>query len=201
MFGDSGLTGPEAPAAETKEHRMNSLTQAMIVNAIVLITVLVTDLGPARKITRFRLARPVIAAAVIIPLFVQHPDFSGHSLAVEVAGVAAGLLAGLGALALMRVHRSPVTGQPVTAASLPYAAFWTLIIGARAFFSYGSAHLFTTPLVTWAIQNQVSGAAFVDGLVFMAIAMIVVRTAGLSLRAARLPALTAQPAAKVPAAA
>jgi hypothetical protein len=44
------------------------------------------------------------------------------------------------------------------------------------------------PLVSWAIANQVTVAAITDGLIFMAIAMVLVRTVGLSVRASRLPA-------------
>lgn len=164
------------------------LTEAMIVNGVVLATVLASDLGPARKIGWMRLLRPVIAAAVIIPLFIDHPVTSGHGLAVEIAGTAAGLLAGLAAAALMRVYRSPSTGKPVSSAGWGYGIFWTVIVGARAAFSYGSAHWFTGSLTSWAIANQVPQAAIVDGLIFMAIAMVIVRTAGLAARANRLPA-------------
>jgi hypothetical protein len=166
---------------------VSQLTEAMIVNGVVLATVLASDLGPARKIGRMRLLRPVIAAAVIIPLFVSRPATHGTGLVVELAGIAAGLLGGLAAAALMRVYRNPATGQPASAAGYGYAAFWTLVIGARAAFSYGAAHWFTGPLVTWAITNQVSQAALTDGLIFMALAMVIVRTAGLGGRAARLP--------------
>ena len=166
---------------------LSELTEAMIVNGVVLATVLATDLGPARKISKIRLLRPVIAAAVIIPFFVDWPATHGTALAVEIAGVAAGLLCGLAASALMGVYRSPATGKPVSRAGLPYAIFWTAIIGARAAFSYGSVHWFTAPLVSWGIAHQVSVAALADGLIFMAIAMILVRTVALGVRASRLP--------------
>jgi hypothetical protein len=165
------------------------LTEAMIINGVVLATVLATDVGPARKIGYSRLLRPVIAAAVIIPFFMQAPDTRGNGLAVEIAGVAAGLLGGLIAAALMRVYRSPATGKPVSQAGWPYTAFWAIVVGARVAFSYGAAHWFTGPLVAWCIAHQVSQAAITDGLIFMAIAMIIVRTGGLAVRAARLPSL------------
>jgi len=166
---------------------LSELTEAMIVNGVVLATVLATDLGPARKIGRMRLLRPVIAAAVIIPLFVDQPVSHGTGLVVEIAGAVAGLLGGLAAVALMKVYRSPTTGQPVSRAGTPYAIFWTVVIGARAAFSYGSAHWFEPQIVSWAIANQVSLAAITDGLIFMAVVMVLVRTAGLRVLATRLP--------------
>lgn len=158
---------------------LSQLTEAMIVNGVVLAPVLASDLGPARKIGPVRLLRPVIAAAVIIPLFVDRPSANGSSVAVELAGVAAGLLGGLAAAALMGVYRSR--------AATPYAIFWAVVIAARAAFSYGAAHWFTAQIVGWAVANHVSEAPIVDGLTFMAIVMILVRTIGLDVRASRLP--------------
>jgi len=169
---------------------LSQLTEAMIVNGVVLATVLATDLGPARKIGPMRLLRPVIAAAVIVPLFIDRPVTHGNGLVVEIAGIVAGLLGGLAAAALMGVYRSPETGKPVSSAGAPYAILWTVVIGARAVFSYGSAHWFKAPLVSWAIANQVSVAAVTDGLIFMAIAMVLVRTLALGIRASRLPSGT-----------
>ena len=167
---------------------LSELTEAMIVNGVVLATVLATDLGPARKISKIRLLRPVIAAAVIIPLFVDRPVTSGTGLIVEIAGAVAGVLGGLAAAALMHVYRSPKTGKPVSRAGAPYAALWTVIIGARAAFSYGLGHWFQAPVVSWAIANHVTLAAITDGLIFMALAMVLVRTLALGIRASRLPA-------------
>ena len=135
----------------------------------------------------------MIAAPVIIPFFVARPATHGMALAVEIAGITAGLLGGLAANALIGVYRSPTTGKPVSRAGLPYAIFWTAIIGARAAFSYGAGHWFSAPLVTWGIAHQVSVAALTDGLIFMAIAMILVRTVALGFRASRLPARALEP--------
>jgi len=172
----------------------SELTEAMIVNGVVLATVLASDVGPARKVGRMRLLRPVIAAVVIIPIFIDHPVTSGTGLAVEIAGIAAGVLGGLAAAALMRVYRSEATGKPVSSAGWPYALFWTAIIAARATFSYGAAHWFTNSIVSWAIANRVSEAAITDGLIFMAVAMIIFRTAGLAIRVSRLPEPALAPA-------
>jgi hypothetical protein len=45
--------------------------------------------------------------------------------------------------------------------------------------------------VSWCVQNRVAEAAIVDGLIFMAIAMVLVRTGSLGARASRLPARAA----------
>jgi membrane protease YdiL (CAAX protease family) len=167
---------------------LSELTEAMIVNGVVLATVLLSDVGPARKIGPMRMLRPLIAAAVIIPLFVDRPVSHGNGLMVEIAGAVAGILGGLVAAALMGVYRSPKTGRPVSRAGWPYAIFWTIVIAARAAFSYGAVHWFSGPVASWAIANQVTVAALTDGLIFMAVAMVLVRTIGLGVRASRLPA-------------
>jgi hypothetical protein len=43
------------------------------------------------------------------------------------------------------------------------------------------------PLVRWSVANQVSAAAIIDGPIFMAVAVVLVRTIGLGVRASRLP--------------
>ena len=154
------------------------------------------DLGPGgrfrphRKIGRFRILRPLITVALVIPLFIERPVTHGNGL-VELAGVAAGLFCGLVASALLRVYRSRLTGRPVSAAGLPYAMLWTVVVGARAAFSYGTAHWFPVQLDQWSFAHQVTGAAITDGLIFMAITMVLVRTAALSARSSRLRAAPA----------
>jgi hypothetical protein len=170
---------------------MSPLTSAMIINAAVLFATLEADLGSHRKIGLVRILRTPIAVAAIIPLFLNRPVTHGNGLLVELAGVASGLLCGLLVTALMRVYRSPKTGKPVSAAGLPYAAVWVVVVAARAAFSIGATHWFPNQLAQWAATHQVTGAAITDGLIFMAIAIVLIRTAGLAVRAARLPSAPA----------
>jgi len=165
---------------------MSELTQAMIVNVAVLASVLATDLGPARKVGRARILRPLIVAAVIVPLFARSPAHSGTALALEIGGTITGMLLGLAAAALIKVYRSDTTGKPVSRAGYGYAALWTAVIASRTAFSYGAVHWFPTQLVNWGTAHQVTVNALTDTLVFMAIAMLVTRTLGLATRAARL---------------
>jgi hypothetical protein len=165
---------------------LSPLTEAMIINGAVLISVLEGDLGPHRKIGKLRILRPLITVAVVVPLFIYAPVTHGNGLLVELAGVAAGLLGGGIVAALMRVYRSPGTGRPVSAAGLPYALAWIVVVGARAAFSVGATRWFPAQLDQWCLTHQVSGSAITDGLIFMALAMVLVRTASLGTRARRL---------------
>ncbi|MCW2498206.1 hypothetical protein [Jatrophihabitans sp.] len=163
---------------------MSPLTQAMIINSVVLIAVLEADLGPHRKINRFRLLRPLLMAAGIVPLFLTALATHGTGLTLEIAGASAGLLLGLLATALMGVYRSPRTGRPVSRAGFGYAAVWTLTIGARAAFSYGFYHWFSSPLTNWMTAHHVTGDMITNSLVLMAVAMVLTRTIGMGARSA-----------------
>jgi hypothetical protein len=175
---------------------MSPLTDAMIINGVVLVAVLEGDLGPHRKISKIRILRPLITIALVVPLFLDRPVTHGNGLLVELAGLAAGLLCGLVVTTLMRVYRSPKTGKPVSAADFPYAIVWILVVGARAVFSYGATHWFSAQLAQWCAAHQVTGAAITDGLIVMAITMVLIRTGGLAARARRLPsAVSASPVA------
>jgi hypothetical protein len=172
---------------------MSILIDAEIVNVLVLAAVLEADLGSHRKINRFRLLRPILIAVAIVPLFLEKITTHGGGLSVEIAGAAAGVIGGLMALALIRVYRSGKTGKPVSAAALGYALLWTVVIGARALFSYGANHWFYHQLGSWLTTNSIPSAAITDGLIFMAVAMLLTRTVGLCLRSRSLPGAATSP--------
>jgi hypothetical protein len=159
------------------------MNSAVIIDAVLLAAVLEADLGSHRKIGKLRILRPLALAAGIIPLYLEAVVTSGNGLTLEIIAGLAGIALGLVATSLMSVYRSPETAQPVSRTGISYAALWTIVIGARAAFSYGSTHWFSQSLSTWMVQHSVTTAAITDGLIFMAVAMLLTRTIAMAIRA------------------
>jgi hypothetical protein len=151
-----------------------------IVNLVILAAVLEADLGH-RKITRMRLIRPLIIAAVIAPFWISGVAGSGTGLWVELAGIGTGIVLGLTAAALMRAYIAD-NGRPYSYAAVPYALLWVVVIGARLWFAYASNHDIRVPLGTWMYAHQLTTSALIDALIFLALAMVLTRTASLAVR-------------------
>jgi len=166
------------------------MQSALIIDAFVLVAALEADLGRHRKIGLWRILRPLLVAAAIIPLYLRAVTAAGAGLYLEIALAGAGVALGLVATALMGVDRSPATGRAVSRAGAAYAAVWVIVIGARAAFTYGSYHWFGSWLAAWQLNHGISVAAITDALIFNAVAMILTRTAALAIRARH---ITGQP--------
>lgn len=148
----------------------------LIVNLGVLFAVLESDLG-TRKVSAFRVARPLLMAIGIIPLFIEHPATAGAGEALELALTGLGILFGIFASTrLMRIGYDYDPGRVVSRAGVTYGLFWSTIIGARLLFTYGANHWYTSQLVHWMSSNGISADALTDSLIFMALAMAVTRT-------------------------
>ena len=153
----------------------------LIPNLVILATVLLSDYG-RRPVTRMRIIRPFIAAAIIVPFFFTGVQSSGDGLLIEAAGTAAGLALGVLAAALVHVTRDHQDGRAVTVAGPPYAAFWITVVAARLFFTYGANHLFTRPLGTWMYTSHITTDGLTAALIFFSVAMLLGRTGALAIR-------------------
>jgi hypothetical protein len=164
-----------------------------IINLVVLGVVLEADLG-RRKITWFRLARPLLVAGGIIAYYlIKTPVATGGSgLRFELALAALGLALGVAAGMIFRVFRG-ADGYPRSQARVGYAALWIVVIGARIGFSYATSH--SHSLQAWLFTHHITANAITIGLIFMAAGMLLFRTGTLRLRATTLPAAPASHAA------
>jgi hypothetical protein len=151
-------------------------TDVLIVNIAVLFAVLEADLG-RRKISTFRILRPLFLAAGVIPLFIDHPATAGNGEILEITLTGLGVLLGVvAATSLMKVSFDAGSQRCVSTAGAAYGVFWVAIIGARLLFTYGANHWYTTQLTHWMVTNGITVDALTDALIFMAVAMAVTRT-------------------------
>ena len=158
------------------ERQVVMSSSVLIVNLAVLFAVLEADLG-RRNVSRFRILRPLLLAAGLVPLFVDRPATAGTGEVLEVVLAAVGILLGVfAATRLMRVGFDDTKQQVVSSAGAGYALFWVAVIAARLAFTYGADHWYTTQLGHWMATNSVSVDALTDSLIFMALAMAVTRT-------------------------
>ncbi|WP_433250575.1 hypothetical protein ACQPYK_04410 [Streptosporangium sp. CA-135522] len=171
---------------------MSPFLTALIASGTILVIILATDLG-RRRVTTMRMLRSLIAVAVIVAIFVHSLPMDGNAPSFQLAGIGTGVICGLIAGALLPAHRD-ASGEIYTVGGLGYALVWIVLSSARVVFAYGSEHWFGEEIVRFSIDYKLSGPdVYSNAFVFMALAMVLARTAVLMRKSARLRAATAVP--------
>ena len=159
-----------------------------IINLVVLGAVLQADLG-RRKISRFRLVRPIVLVAIVMAIFWKGAGSGGDALWFELGLTALGVALGVVAGIIFRLFRG-ADGVAFSQAGRAYAALWAAVVAARLVFVYSTYH--SSSVDRWLGTHRISAAAVTAALLFMAAAMVLARTGTLFGRARRLPIASAQ---------
>jgi hypothetical protein len=160
---------------------MNTTEIVIFVGFAALI--IVTQLG-RRALTPRRFLLPVAVAGLVGYHYLQSVPTVGGDLDFEIGLALTGALFGVLAGSLMGVERDAQTGRIMTRAGLAYAALWIAVFGGRLVFAWGATHLWTHQVTQFSIQHAItSSAAWTAGFVFMALSMVLARTAIVAVRA------------------
>jgi len=178
----------------------------VILQLAMLTVVLESDLG-RRKIGWFRVWRPVVTIAIIVPFFFTSLPVSGRDLVLQGAGALTGALLGLASVSpafvsvsynpewRRRWPRSRRQGAAVSQAGLGYAVIWVAVTVARLGFAYSAQHLFPAELGQFLATSRLSATALANAFIFLALGMslsrcLLLEIRGRHARAAMVPADT-----------
>ncbi|MFC9931569.1 hypothetical protein [Streptomyces sp. NPDC127190] len=168
----------------------------VIMQLAILAVVLESDLG-RRKIGWFRVGRPIIGVALIVPFFFTSLPTGGNDLLLQGAGAVAGAALGLFSVCPLLVsvdyapewrrrwpRTSPAPGKPVAIShsGVGYAAVWIAVTAARLGFAYGAQHVFPVGLGVFLTAHHLSGTGLSNGFIFLSVSMSLCRSLGLWVR-------------------
>src|SRR5262245_54550344 len=111
----------------------------------LFVAILATQLGTRRPDAKRLLLPGAIVAGVGAKYLKALPTGTTSHLLLA-AGVGAGLVFGLVAVAFIQVRKDPADGRLVTHAGWAYATTWIAALAVRLGFAYGSTHWFASPL-------------------------------------------------------
>ena len=157
---------------------------ALVASVSVLAIVLATDLGH-RALTNWRLLRSLLAVVIVCAIFIRSFPTGGNDIPLQLAGIGAGVLAGIIAAQFLAVERTS-DGRVMTRGGVGYATVWTVLSAARVVFAYGAEHWFAEDLVWFSIEHGISGPdTYANAFLFMALSMVLARSGVMLVRARR----------------
>jgi hypothetical protein len=160
----------------------------------VLVALVFRQLRGKRLTTR-QLLLPLAIVGYAAAHYLHAIPTAGNDLVLAVGGAAIGIALGTGAGFLTHVTRG-TDGVPIARATGWAAALWVLGVGSRIAFSLFAQHGGEADLVRFSAAHSITSMqAWVAGLVLMALAEVVSRTAVLAVRSGALSRLLSLPVA------
>ncbi|MFF4323594.1 hypothetical protein [Streptomyces sp. NPDC001568] len=169
---------------------MGQFTTALLTCGAILTVILATDCG-SRRVTRVRIACPVLVAVLAVGACVHSFPTAGNDTSLHLAGIGVGAICGLAAGALLPAHRA-LAGDIRSTGGAAYAAVWILLTGVQLLFAYGCEHWFGPQTARLTTAYQLSGSeVLVSSLALMSLSAVAARTAVLLSRLRAVRAATA----------
>jgi hypothetical protein len=145
-----------------------------LLNLLVPVAVIAVDYG-RRKLSAWRIVRPFIITAAIVPFVAPGINLHGNGLLLELGGIVAGVLLGIGTALLVRLDRDDADGTVFTISGVAYVLAWTAFAAARIAFIWETSHSmsFERALGSFLVDNHIAVNAFADSVMFLGLAMMV----------------------------
>lgn len=161
----------------------------------IAAAIIVSQLGRHPFTLRRFLLPFLIAGVVAYHYLFQGVSTTGGALDFEIVLSIAGAALGIVAMMLIQIERDARTGEVVMQAGLLYAALWIVVFGGRLAFAWAATNVWQHQVAQFSIAHELTGGAWTDGFVLMAVAMVLARTIGVGTRALLLNRLPTAPEA------
>jgi hypothetical protein len=151
----------------------------------IAAAIIVTQVG-RHPFTLHRFLLPVLIAGGVAYYYLQGVATTSGALDVEIILSLAGVAFGIVAAMLIQVERNPQTGQVVMQAGLTYAALWIAVFGGRLAFAWAATNVWHHQIGQFSVAHALTGNAWTNAFVLMAVTMVLARTIGVGARVALL---------------
>ncbi len=159
-----------------------SITQ-WILSIALLAWALVRNLG-TREVTRGTFVLPLVIVVAAASYFLFPLPTAGNDLDLVVEFGIVGVLLGLAASAVTRLHTRD--GQVVATAGAGFAALWLVMIGGRIAFAEWATGSGARTVGLFSRDHGITGAdAWTAAFIVMALGMVLARTVALAIRTRR----------------
>lgn len=154
-------------------------TQTWIMIGVFLAMVLVTQIGRKEFTTR-NAVLPFILCAISAFLFIEEIPTSGSNMVALITMTVAGMI--LGGLMLFTVKvECDSDNKAYVIAGIPYLSLWIIGLGWRVVLAYFAEDWYPQQFRDFMVSNHLDPNVIAPAFVLFTIAMIVVRTIGITI--------------------